>query len=70
MGLTGTCRLLRKLAHGLAQRVPEWVRASAAPARLYRWSAMLSASAQKVYAATLLRLPLAGKIATDAAISA
>ena len=58
----GALRFLRKLAHGRARSVPEWLRASTAHAHLYRWSAMLAVAAQKAYAATLLRLPLESEI--------
>ena len=53
-------RFLRLLAKARCRAVPEAMRLAARHAYMARWSAIIACAAQKSFAASLLRLPLAG----------
>ena len=56
---------VRRLARARARSSPPWMRASAAQAWAYRWSALLSIAAQRAFAVSLLHLHLDTALAVD-----
>ena len=60
-----TADFLRSLSRARARAVPDGLRAGTARAFLSRWSAFLSVTAQRAFAASLLGEPLAGTTCVD-----